>query len=304
MKKTTIAALGAALCLAACSKQEQASTLTQYVDNKLAAASTFEDSLIAVDGSFIGGFTAMQAKTQSAQIGKDVDLNEVIRGMRDVMGTDTANVSYLYGLQMGIEMLNVYKDLSATENISREQLLSTVVGAMRLDSLSREQVMEMQPKFQEMFYAVQNRSIARRDSLAMNSEEGKQNRMMADAVQAKLRSNPDFKAVGSDGLMVRVIKAGSDSTLTNPNERVEVAYSISEIDSGKTIHESAARPMYVGRPANEVLASVLPHMTLGEEAEFFVPYQLAYGAQGNERLGVGACQSVMIKVSVNAPAAN
>lgn len=298
MKKSALAALVATLCLASCANKEKPHTLNQYLDQKLAVATTFEDSLVAIDGSFIGGFTAAQARTQSDRQGKEVDINEVIRGMREVMGVDTANASYLYGLQMGMEMLSVYKDLAASENINREQLLNTVIGAMRLDSLTQQQVMQIQPQFQQMFYAVQDRARARRDSIAAQSEDAKQNRMMAEAVLAKLQSNPDYKPAGDDGLLIHVITPGSETKLSNPNERVNIAYSITTIDGNQSIQQSDARPMYVGRPANEVLASVLPYMTLGEEAEFFVPYQLAYGTNGNERLGVGPCQSVMIRVSV------
>lgn len=295
MKKTMFAAAAALLFLASCSqKQQTPATLTGYLDSRLADATTFEDSLVAIDGSFIGGFTAFQAKSQ---LGDKVDINEVIRGMREAAGVDTANASYTYGLQMGLEVLNVYKELAKTENVSRAELISTVIASMRLDSLDQQQVMDLQPRFQEMFFKVQQRADARRDSLTMNSDEARQNRMLAEAVAATLQSDPAYSPVGNDGVYRKTITPG-DTAALDLNSRVLVAYRIFTIDGNQTILESPARPMFAGRPANEVVAAVMPYLTLGTEAEFFVPYQLAYGASGNERLGVGPCQSVMVKVSV------
>lgn len=295
MKKLTLFALaGAALLASACSKQAEPQTLTAYCENRLAGATSLQDSIIAIDGSYVGAYFNIQSSRLPV---KNLNKSEMLRGMRDVLGVDTANVSYLYGLQMGMAVMNTYKELAEGADISKEAFIASVSGAFRLDSISVEEVNELQPQFEQMFARVQELAKQKRESGVFNSEPARQNRMLGEAVAEKLQSEPGYKPVGSQGLLIKRLSESSGEVI-NPNSVVMVEYTISRIDSGSEIRHSGPARMFAGRPNNEVVASVLPFMSVGDTAEFFVPYELAYGVSGNGRLGVGPCESVMIKLSV------
>lgn len=307
MKKLVIPAVIAAIMgMTACSgapgaDTEGAQTLKQYIDKKLAGAKTFEDTLAVFDGAYIGAFTALQAKRSLA--GNDstkYNVDEIIRGMSDALKIDTANVSYIYGLSMGIEALKLYQDMCSAGSVNKDAFVKSIASAMKLDSLSEQGVMELQPQFGQIMQELQKRAQAKKDAEIMGTKAAKENMMLGDAVAEKLKAHEGFKPVGKDGILCKVVKPGTDSLGANPATLVDVAYRIYTIDSNKTIVESEAKPMYVGRPANPVVASVLPYMTMGEEAEFFVPFKQAFGAAPQESLKVGPCQSVMIKLTVTA----
>lgn len=296
MKKLTLIALvGAAVVSSACHRQAPTvNTLSEFSSRELARATTLEDSVVAVSGSFVGGYFRFQADQASGNI----DRAEMLRGIRDAFGVDTANTSYARGLQMGITALNVYKELAAGGEISKEEFLKTISAAFHLDSVTEQEARTLQSEFYRMSERMNQEAQKRREAKTYESQAARENRLLADAVAAKLQSQPEYQAVGNEGLLKKVVTAGDTATLGS-TERVTVSYRISRIDSGQEIRNVKEARMFVGRPQNDVLASVMPYMTLGQSAEFFVPYQLAYGISGNERLEVGPCESVMISVTVS-----
>lgn len=296
MKNLALYALGAAALLAtACDRPAKPQNLTDFCNERVASATSLEDSVIAIDGSYIGAYFNYQAQQLPV---KNINKAEMLRGMRDVLATDTANVSYLYGLQMGMAVLNTYKELSEGAEISKEKFIATMSDAFRLDSVSAEQINLLQPQFEEIYSRMKELAKKRREAEVFNSEAARQNRMLAEAVGAKLQGSPEFKPAGSDGIMKHTLSEGTGEAI-NPNKVVTVSYTISRIDSGAEIRSENGSKMFGYRPNNEVLASVLPLMTKGEKAEFFVPYEKAYGVGGNSRLQVGPCESVMITVSID-----
>lgn len=296
MKKLTLIALAAAAVAGntSCSESSRVTNLNDFYTQRMEAAKTFQDSLIATDGSFIGGFFNLQSERM---LGAGADKNEILRGMRDVLATDTANADYLVGIRIGLSVFDVYKQLSASESFSKEAFISTISEAFRLDSVSDADVEKLQPLFQQMFTAVEEQAKKREEAKIFNTKEATQNRMIGDAIAEKYQANPEFSAVGSEGLMVKVITEG-DGEVINPNSPVVVSISEKHADSGHGIRSLGATPMLAGRPNHPVLSSVIPFMSVGETAEFLVPYALAYGVSGNDRLGVGPCEMIVAEVKI------
>ncbi len=294
MKKSLIITFAAGLALTACERGHQPETLTEMVNSGLESATTLADSVIAIDGAFIGGAYASQVDMQGIE---NPDRNEMLRGMRDVLGADADNQSYLAGIAMGMQIMNVYRDLSVEEPISKEKFIATITRAFRLDSISSEELQTLQPQFQQTFETVKQRARERRDAEIYKTETAAQNRIIGDAIAEKLQADPAFAPVGADGLMCRVITPGSGEVI-NPNTIIVASVSEQHADSRHAIRSLGETPMYAGRPNHPVLSSVLPYMSVGETAEFFVPYKLAYGVAGDENLGVGPCESIICTVTV------
>lgn len=296
MKKLSIIVLGAAALIGttACNKTPEPRNLNDFYTGRIEKATTFGDSLIAIDGSFIGGYFNLQSEHLPYS---GVDKNEIMRGMRDVLAVDTANMNYIAGLRMGLSVYEVYKQLSAKESFSKEAFISTIADAFRLDSVNEEDVRKLEPLFQQMFTAVEEQAKKRAEQEIYKTEAAVQNRMMGDAVAEKIQADPSFKPVGQDGLMVKVVTEGNGEVI-NPNSPIVVSITEKHADSRQVVRALASTPMLAGRPQNPVLSSVIPFMSVGETAEFFVPYALAYGVSGNEAIGVGPCESIIAEVKI------
>jgi FKBP-type peptidyl-prolyl cis-trans isomerase len=303
MKKLSFIAMAAAALLATTACNQGGSndaTLDEQLAEGLEKAKTFEDSLIAVNGNFIGGFFNVQLANVPAD---DIDRSEVIRGFRQVMACDTANQSYLYGIQMGLTAFRTYSQIAQTETLDKGRFVEAIIKALQLDSVTQEQVMAARTQFEAMDEAISERAAARAKAEAYASKEAVQNRQLADAYVAKLASNPDYKKVGDKGIYKHVITPAESGKQLTTEDRVQVVYTMRHLD-GTVIREmSTPRTLMVAHPANSALTDLLPQMRVGETAEFFVPYESAYGEMGNESAGVGLCESILITVTTSeAPA--
>lgn len=269
-------------------------TLQQRLDNTLASAKTFADSLTAVEGTFIGAF--FNAQMSAPNLPKPINKSEFIRGMRDALKCDTADMSYIYGFNSGATALQTYADLAKNEGVNREAFVNTIIAALRLDSVSQEELTPIRAEFENYNRLVAQRAEEKAKEEARNSDTGKANIAAAADYAKRLDGSSDFMKHDS-GLYHRVITEGSGNKLA-VNERVNVNYTMSHLDGTEISSTSTPRPMYVASPTVNALRSVLPLMKAGETAEFFVPYEHAYGELGNEPAGVGPCESLMIKVTV------
>ncbi len=293
MKKIIIIA-AAALSMVGCRKAPQPESLTDFLNQRLEQSATFEDSIIAIDGAFIGGAFSSQVPMQGIE---NPDRNEMLRGLRAVLGADENNKSYIAGIAMGMQVINIYADLSADGPLSKEKFYNTIAAAFRLDSISQQELQELQPKFQETFEQVKLQAQKRKEAEVFKTEAAVQNRMIGEAVAEKYQANPEFTAVGDQGLMKKVITEGNGEVI-NPNTIIVAAISEQHADSKHDIRSLGDTPMYAGRPSNPVLTNLIPYMSVGETAEFFVPYELAYGVLGNENIGVGPCEAIICTVTV------
>ena len=158
--KKFILLVAAAATLAGCQKAPQHESLTELLNQRLAEATTFTDSIVAIDGTFVGGAYSSMVPTQGIE---NPDRNEMLRGLRDVLSADTANQSYIAGIAMGMQVINIYKDLAAEEPVSKEKFYAAIAEAFRIDSISQQELQEMQPMFQQTFEQIkEERSSAKR----------------------------------------------------------------------------------------------------------------------------------------------
>lgn len=302
MKHISMAALaaGALLCaVTSCGDSTGAvpagTTLQGRLDSELASAKTFADSLTAVNGTFIGGF--FNTQLNSPNLPKPLNRSEFIRGMRDALRCDTADMSYIYGFNSGATALQSYVDMTKSEQISREAFVNAIVAALRVDSVSQEELMAVRGEYERYGQLAAERARQKAIDEAVNSEAGQANIKAAEEYAARLAAAEDFSAAAS-GVYVRVLTPGEGDNLA-PQERVNVVYTLSHLDGTEVNSVTTPRPMYVASPSQPVLRGLLPMMKMGESAEFFVPAEQAYGELGNESAGVGPCEALMVKVTVS-----
>lgn len=294
MKSKLIMVLAAAAGLTACNRAPQPANFEQFYTERLEAASTLQDSIIAIDGSFLGAYFAAQTPRM---VGPNANRDEILRGMRAVMSADTADNEYIMGVRMGIAVFEVYKNMSRAGGLSKEQFINTLSQAFHLDSITPDQLEQLQPLFQQMYAEVDEVVRKREDQVIYDTPKARSNRDMADRVAQKLMSDPAYKPVGNDGLLAKVTAEG-DGNVINPNSRIKVTITERRCDTLEPVRRFVKAILIAGNTRNEVLQSVIPFMSLGETAEFFVPYTLAYGVKGNDAIGVGPCESLIAEVTV------
>lgn len=302
MKHFTLTALAAAAVLCAATScgdnagtgAASGETLQQLLDNSLESSKNFTDSLTAVEGTFIGGF--FNAQMCAPNLPKPINKSEFIRGLRDALRVDTADMSYVYGFNSGATALQTWADLAKNEGVTHEAFVNAIIAALRIDSVSQEELMPVRNEFETYNRLVAQRAEEKAKEEARNSEQGKANIKAAADYVARISGGADFTEV-APGIYARVITEGTGDKLAL-NERVNVSYTLSHLDGTEVSSAVTPRPMYVASPSVNALRAVLPLMKTGETAEFFLPYEQAYGELGNEPAGVGPCEALIAKVTV------
>lgn len=290
---TTLAA--AALMLTACQNNSSVSStdLQQLLESELGKAQTFSDSVTAIDGTFMGAFFNYNLH---AQFEEGLDMKEVEKGLRRVMDTDTANNSYLLGLQVGLSVMNTFREVAPDAELDKEKLLEKVIAALRLDSVDRQQLLVVRSQFEEIDAEVKQRADAKVQQEYYESREAKENRMFADAVEAKLKSDPEYTALPG-GIYRRTIAVGDTAVSFKADSRVAVTCTVERLD-GSAIDSCTDKMMFVQHPSNPMLAAVIRTMHPGEEARFFIPYTDCYGVKGSKEKKIGPCESLFITVKI------
>ncbi len=298
MKKILFGAL-AAVVLTACGNSHKTPSSNETLENLLASrlehASNWEDSVIAVNGTFMGGYFNYNLHADP-ELSSNLNMKEVERGIRQVMATDTTDMSYIYGIQVGMTILNTFKEISMSMPVDKAKLMESIMGALRLDSVDRDQLLEIRREFEKMDSEVKKRHEAEIDQEIYSSREANENRLFAEAFEAKLISNPDFKKIG-DGIYCKVETEGSGETF-QPTDKLRATYTILRL-SGEPVENASNKAMFAGHAPNPMLNAVLKYMKPGEKAQFFVPYTAGYGIQGNPEAGIGPCESLLLFVDCN-----
>ena len=295
MKKIILMLCSVALVATACSRQEKPASLDDILQDELAHATTFEDSLMIIGGTYAGAYFNYQLE-QPGFPGK-IDKKEVERGIRAVMATDTANYSYILGLQMGMSAYKLYDEMARNEKVSKGKYSEIMFATMNLDSIDHAKTATLREDFQRISMQLEKRKRQRAAAAAAELPEARENREVAKAAVERIKKDPQYKDMGQ-GIYKRTVNPG-DTVALKPTDRVGLSYRIVRLSGGPVEEvQSTQSPMLVGNPGERALKAVLPLMHRGESAEFFVPYELAYGEGGDDAGKYGPCESLIVAVTV------
>ena len=298
MKKIICGAMAAVL-LSSCGGSEKAAdnqSIDTLLSERLENSKNWEDSVISVEGTFLGGYYNYNLHNNPQVNQETLNMKEIERGIRQVMATDTAEMSYVLGIQIGLQILETYRMTSADMPLDKGKFMESVMGALRLDSVGEEQIKQIYSRFEETNTEVQRRKQQEIEKEIFNSPEAEQNRIMAQSISSKFQSNPDFKQIGNTGIYCCIDQEGEGELLA-PNDRVKVTFTVLHL-SGEPVENAVEKAMFPARGYNPMLTEVLKYMRHGEKAKFFIPYEYAYGVEGNSNFGVGPCESLYMDVEV------
>lgn len=259
------------------------------------SAKTFPDSVSIAVGNRLG-MVALYDLMQN--VPESIDKEEMWRGAMSVMDVDTANISYIYGIATGELLMRNYMMLAARTHVNKDLYLKAAKAIFMQDSLPTEaELQEAVKQYELVFDILEAQEKAAADAQVYASDEAAQNRILNEMVEQKLKADPAYQPIGNAGIMGNVVMHG-DGVALAPEQYVTLDFSLSRIDSGSPIVSKTDVMIPVSNCYDPVIASLLPHLTVGETATFYVPYTLAYGVQGYPSINVGPCESVLASVTV------
>ncbi|MDE6490402.1 MAG: FKBP-type peptidyl-prolyl cis-trans isomerase, partial [Muribaculaceae bacterium] len=254
---------------------------------------TFEDSLACYGGEAMGAM--FRAHIDNPNAGMTFDKSQLIRGIKEVMSTDTADLSYIIGLQMGMSAFQQYQALAQNAEINKADYVASIIAALKADSLTNQEQLRM--TMTQLQGQLEQRQQAREEEEAYNSEEGIANRKAAQELFAGMKDNPAYHP-GEKGVYYKVLTKGNGTKLTDGQE-VMVEYTIANLEGNKVFgNEGHPRKITVGRAPIDMLNTVIANMEMGQTAMFYIPWEEAFGKKGMPRQGVGPCQTVTATVTV------
>lgn len=279
MKKIIMAFGVAALTLgfAACSGNSTTGS-TETGEN-----AAFVDSLSQVGGEVNGAMFAKNIVTLSEEDQKKFNKDQFLKGLKDIYLTDTANLSYILGVQIGMNMLQQQRMMGQNGvPTNRKMFYEAFAKNFKPDSISeetlsalQEQYNVLQGKAQTIMSAEQKRV---QDEYVKKQEAENQENMTAGKkyVDEQKAKDSEIKTT-EDGLSYKVLKQGTGATATD-NDRVVVRYTGKLIDG--EVFDQNDSVAFSPRGVVPGFAEGLKLMNKGSKMTLYIPGNLGYGAQG------------------------
>ena len=280
MKKTLFVIAMSAIAVAStgCSKSDSKASAEEQA---------FNDSLTMVLGRGQGAMLAQNMDQLPADELAKFNKKSFIRGFKEVVMSDTADVAYQYGVQIGLGFARQIKALYGEGvDINREELIRYFSQAFLADSINNSQLGIDMNDMQTLMNRVQQKSQARQmeaaqaQQAAREAEAAENEAKGAAFIAAQIKADPSIKTTES-GLAYKVNKQGTGATATETSN-VTVHYTGKLID-GTVFDSSVDR----GEPANFAVTAVVPGfgeglklMNKGAKYTLYIPAKLAYGNNG------------------------
>ncbi|MCM1519103.1 MAG: FKBP-type peptidyl-prolyl cis-trans isomerase [Pseudoflavonifractor sp.] len=274
MKKTIMACASALLVLGA--------TGCNGNGGSTSADNTFGDSVSTYFGKVNGGMLASRIKEspEAASWSKE----SVLRGIETALKADTSDMGYMVGLSIGVQMAQQLKGISEdVDGFSYAKTIAAFEKAFKADSVPGLNADNLE--FQRLMGEVRARAEEKRKAALENSPEAIQGTKDGEAYIAKLKAeDPEIKTTAS-GLSYKVVKEGSGEKPA-ATDVAKVKYTGKLIDG--TVFDSSEGNV-VDFPVSRVVPGFsegLQLMTPGSTYIFYIPGNLAYGAQGAPQAGI------------------
>lgn len=274
MKKIFLALSAAALLGAASSCSNSGSTNASDADK------AYGDSIATALGEFAGAQSAAgfdRMKDMRPEMAAKFKKDSYIRGLKAVLDADTADIAYLQGLQMGMQLAQPINGITNEYGIpvSKEAVLKAFKAVYEADSVG--DMSTYYSKYEELMGQLMARVQARKDAELSESAEAKENlKAGADYIE---KMKGEGYTVTESGLAYKIEKAG-DAETVKPTDIVMMQYEGRHVngevfDSNKD-HVTPMRANGFVPGFNEALQK----LGKGGKMTAVIPADLAYGLHG------------------------
>ena len=262
----------------------------------------FADSL----STFMGSTQGMRLCSDYAGIPQEqkdaMPKDEILRGFKNVIMTDTTQQGYLTGLSFGLQLAGqIYRYEQAGISIDRNKVYEAYAKAFKSDSVDMDAMRQAQMTFQQLAQEAQQKIMefyqAKEEAekaAKENSPEAKENKEKGAAyIQEAIKNDPSIKTTES-GLAYKVVTEGTGEPIGNTGSAV-VKYKGQLIDG--TVFDSNDEGVQLS-PRGTVpgFAEGLAMMNKGAKYILYIPGELAYGINGAEQAGIGPNATLVFEV--------
>lgn len=236
------------------------------------------DSIAVALGQFAGAQENQQAARRAASDNK-FDRNEFLRGVEDMLAADTANTSYIQGLQFGMQLIQPIIGISQQTGVP---VNADIVKKAFRDIYLKDSIGDIS-NFYANYELVMTRlnTIMEERELAKKAEspEAKANLQAGKEYVDSLKTNDPTYAVSNSGLLYKIENPGQGEKV-QAADRVEIRYVGKKID-GTVFDQTRENPYKSSASAfipgfNEGLQM----LAKGGKATIVIPADIAYGVKG------------------------
>ena len=228
--------------------------------------------------------------------------DDILRGFKQVIMTDTTQQGYLTGLSFGLQLAGqLYRYEQAGIPVDRAKVYEAYDKYFKTDSVSMSELSEAQGTFQMLAQQAQQKIMqyyqAQEEAAKAakeNSPEAKENKEKGAAyVQDAIKNDPSIKTTES-GLAYKVVNEGTGEPV-GQNGSAVVKYKGQLIDG--TVFDSNDQGANLS-PRGTVpgFAEGLAMMNKGAKYILYIPGELAYGVDGQPQAGIGPNATLVFEV--------
>lgn len=254
------------------------------------------DSLAVAFGNMMGQSFAEQL--QQMQSANDpnydkIDKSQILRGIEVVLNADTSNLSYLTGIQIGMQMMNTV--IGGTQSgvpVDGAKLAAAFKAGLDADSLNS---IAARTEFQRLQSRVQ--SLGERKAAAAAAIQGEANGKAGAAYIDSVKAADPSVVTSETGLAYKIENPGEGNKVTK-EDKVKINYKGMTID-GNVFDESR------GNPLESKASGFIPGFTEGLEllgkggkATLYIPGELAYGEKGVPQINIGPNSTLIFEIEI------
>lgn len=246
-------------------------------------ASTPEaDSLGITMGKAIGMSIGADYKTMPEADKAKFNKDQFLAGLKTVLLADTANMAYLQGVSVGMNMLMQLMQMNGDSvQVNRDLLYKNFAEYYKLDSVSQADQQAIQNEYQTLMQSVQAKAMARyqqRQQAAMQAKQAQGDSIAAadKAYMEKIKASDSEIKTTDSGLSYKVLAKGNGATAKD-GDNVLVRYT-GKLANGKQFDASGEEPVRMN--VNGVVPGFkegLKMMSPGSKMMLYIPGDLAYG---------------------------
>jgi len=262
----------------------------------------FADSLSTYLGSTQGMRLSSDYNSIPEEQKEALKKDDILRGFKQVIMTDTTQQGYLTGLSFGLQLAGqLYRYEQAGIPVDRAKVYEAYAKAFNTDSISVEDMREAQTTFQMLAQQAQQKMMeyyqAQEEAAKAakeNSPEAKENKEKGAAyIQDAIKNDPSIKTTES-GLAYKVINEGTGETVGKTGSAV-VKYKGQLIDG--TVFDSNDEGVKLS-PRGTVpgFGEGLAMMNKGAKYVLYIPGEIAYGIDGQPQAGIGPNATLVFEV--------
>ncbi|MDE6066765.1 MAG: FKBP-type peptidyl-prolyl cis-trans isomerase [Duncaniella sp.] len=262
----------------------------------------FADSLSTYLGMTQGMRLASDYNSIPEEQKEALKKDDILRGFKQVIMTDTTQQGYLTGLSFGLQLAGqLYRYEQAGISVDREKVYEAYAKAFNSDSISVEDMREAQTTFQMLAQEAQQKIMeyyqAQEEAAKAakeNSPEAKENKAKGAAyIQEAIKNDPSIKTTES-GLAYKVVNEGTGEPVGKTGSAV-VKYKGQLID-GTVFDSNDEGASLSPRGTVPGFAEGLAMMNKGAKYVLYIPGELAYGVDGQPQAGIGPNSTLVFEV--------